>query len=283
MQNRWHLFLVAQRLWEVSSVKSIIAGSFLAEISFWASVGLLTAVTMYGFVNQALQEFVIRESSFETWEEILYVSLCLQISICKSAIGSKAIERSDFRQSKSIDVNNNVTNCSLAIDCIPWFLPCRKKANLDLGETGEFNQRRIYDDQNTFDLLRVASEVLGEHTTVSVYRICPLFRAPRGVSEFLRSRLLCVIILCENFHFLNSEVIIATLSITIRMGFNPTPNLRDLFGRPERTSVVVYIEFSTCKKFQRPVKINEWLSWTTKNVVVLLWMNTLLNKQTKIF
>lgn len=26
---------------------------------------------MYGFVNQALQEFVIRESSFETWEEIL--------------------------------------------------------------------------------------------------------------------------------------------------------------------------------------------------------------------
>jgi len=79
----------------------------LAEISFWASVGLLTAVTMYGFVNQALQEFVIRESSFETWEEIL------------------------------------------------------KKANLDLGETGEFNQRRIYDDQNTFDLLRVASEVLG--------------------------------------------------------------------------------------------------------------------------
>ena len=37
----------------------------------------------------------------------------------------------------------------------------RKKANLDLGETGEFNQRRIYDDQNTFDLLRVISEVLG--------------------------------------------------------------------------------------------------------------------------
>lgn len=36
-----------------------------------------------------------------------------------------------------------------------------KKANLDLGETGEFSQRRIYDDQNTFDLLRVASEVLG--------------------------------------------------------------------------------------------------------------------------
>lgn len=36
-----------------------------------------------------------------------------------------------------------------------------KKANLDLGETGEFNQRRIYDDQNTFDLLRVVSEVLG--------------------------------------------------------------------------------------------------------------------------
>lgn len=62
---------------------------------------------MYGFVNQALQEFVIRESSFETWEEIL------------------------------------------------------KKVNLDLGESGEFNQRRIYDDQNTFDLLRVVSEVLG--------------------------------------------------------------------------------------------------------------------------
>ena len=40
----------------------------------------------------------------------------------------------------------------------------RKKANIDLGETGEFNQRRIYDDQNTFDLLRVASEVLGEFT-----------------------------------------------------------------------------------------------------------------------
>lgn len=177
MQNKWHLFLVAQRLWEVSSVKSIIAGSFLAEISFWASVGLLTAVTMYGFVNQALQEFVIRESSFETWEEILYVYL--QISICKSAIGSKAVERSDFRQSKSIDVNNNVTDFSLAIDCIPWFLPRRKKANLDLGETGEFNQRRIYDDQNTFDLLRVASEVLGEYTTVSVYSICLLFRSPR--------------------------------------------------------------------------------------------------------
>lgn len=62
---------------------------------------------MYGFINQALQEYVIRESSFETWEEVL------------------------------------------------------KKANIDLGETGEFNQRRIYDDQNTFDLLRVASEVLG--------------------------------------------------------------------------------------------------------------------------
>lgn len=62
---------------------------------------------MYGFVNQALQEFVIRESSFETWNEIM------------------------------------------------------KKAHLDLGETGEFNQRRIYDDQNTFDLLRVVSEVLG--------------------------------------------------------------------------------------------------------------------------
>ena len=38
----------------------------------------------------------------------------------------------------------------------------RKKANFDLGETGEFNQRRIYDDQSTFDLLRVISEVLGK-------------------------------------------------------------------------------------------------------------------------
>ena len=43
----------------------------------------------------------------------------------------------------------------------------RKKANIDLGETGEFNQRRIYDDQNTFDLLRVASEVLGEYIVFS--------------------------------------------------------------------------------------------------------------------
>lgn len=35
--------------------------------------GLWGTSTMYGFVNQALQEFIIRESSFETWEEILYV------------------------------------------------------------------------------------------------------------------------------------------------------------------------------------------------------------------
>ena len=38
---------------------------------------------MYGFVNQALQEFVIRESSFETWEEILYVFVYIStLSVC---------------------------------------------------------------------------------------------------------------------------------------------------------------------------------------------------------
>ena len=58
---------------------------------------------MYGFVNQALQEFVIRESSFETWEEILYVYL--QICIIFVKISHKPIERGDIRQSKSIDVN----------------------------------------------------------------------------------------------------------------------------------------------------------------------------------
>lgn len=41
-------------------------------------------------------------------------------------------------------------------------LTCRKKANVDLGETNEFSQRRIYDDQNTVDLLRVVSETLGK-------------------------------------------------------------------------------------------------------------------------
>ncbi|PFX22669.1 guanylate cyclase soluble subunit beta-1-like [Stylophora pistillata] len=76
---------------------------------------------MYGFVNQALQDLVLRESSFGTWEEIL------------------------------------------------------KKANIDLGETGEFNQRRIYDDQNTFDLLRVASEVLGLSHNVILEKFGEIF------------------------------------------------------------------------------------------------------------
>lgn len=74
------------------------------------------------------------------------------------------------------------------IDCVPWSLPRRKKANLDLGETGEFSQRRIYDDQNTFDLLRVASEVLGEYTFVLVYMdVFARFSGHPGVSEFSRS------------------------------------------------------------------------------------------------
>lgn len=133
---------------------------------------------MYGFVNQALQEFVIRESSFETWEEILYVYL--QIGICKSTIGlNRSSEAADIHQSKKYWCQH-VKNFSLATDCVPWSLPRRKKANLDLGETGEFNQRRIYDDQNTFDLLRVASEVLGEYTLCLCTCICPLFRSPRG-------------------------------------------------------------------------------------------------------
>lgn len=46
-------------------------------------------------------------------------------------------------------------------------LKCRKKANVDLGETNEFSQRRIYDDQNTVDLLRVVSETLGK-----IYSTC---------------------------------------------------------------------------------------------------------------
>ena len=30
-----------------------------------------------------------------------------------------------------------------------------------LGESGEFHERRIYDDQNTFNLLNIAADVLG--------------------------------------------------------------------------------------------------------------------------
>lgn len=33
---------------------------------------------------------------------------------------------------------------------------------MDLGEANEFNERRIYDDQNTSDLLTIAVEVLGK-------------------------------------------------------------------------------------------------------------------------
>jgi hypothetical protein len=33
---------------------------------------------------------------------------------------------------------------------------------VDLGEANEFNERRIYDDQNTTDLLTIAVEVLGK-------------------------------------------------------------------------------------------------------------------------
>ncbi|EDO47084.1 predicted protein [Nematostella vectensis] len=36
-----------------------------------------------------------------------------------------------------------------------------EKANLDLGDSREFNERRIYDDQNTSDLLIVAEDVIG--------------------------------------------------------------------------------------------------------------------------
>lgn len=54
---------------------------------------------MYGFVNQALQEFVIRESSFETWEEILYVFVYI------SALSFASIERSGVPESNSIDVD----------------------------------------------------------------------------------------------------------------------------------------------------------------------------------
>ncbi|KAK3739118.1 hypothetical protein QZH41_010529, partial [Actinostola sp. cb2023] len=36
-----------------------------------------------------------------------------------------------------------------------------KKANVDLGDENEFNERRIYDDQNTTDVLTVAVDVLG--------------------------------------------------------------------------------------------------------------------------
>lgn len=43
-----------------------------------------------------------------------------------------------------------------------FFLPFyRKKANVDLGDEYEFNERRIYDDQNTTDLLTIAVDVLG--------------------------------------------------------------------------------------------------------------------------
>lgn len=41
------------------------------------------------------------------------------------------------------------------------FFIFRKRANVDLGEANEFNERRIYDDQNTSDLLTIAVEVLG--------------------------------------------------------------------------------------------------------------------------
>ena len=63
----------------------------------------------------------------------------------------------------------------------------RKKANIDLGETGEFNQRRIYDDQNTFDLLRVASEVLGEFTFCTCISL--LLRSQLGFQYYLSSDL----------------------------------------------------------------------------------------------
>lgn len=109
---------------------------------------------MYGFINQALQEFVIRESSFETWEEILWVFFRLILCcICHF----KAIAKSEFCQSTGDFI---MPVCAL-------YLHFRKKANVDLGETNEFMQRRIYDDHNTADLLRVASETLGK-----IYSTC---------------------------------------------------------------------------------------------------------------
>lgn len=52
---------------------------------------------MYGFVNQALQDFVLRESTFDTWEEILYVlktdfvciNFCISFETIKRCIRAK--------------------------------------------------------------------------------------------------------------------------------------------------------------------------------------------------
>ena len=38
----------------------------------------------------------------------------------------------------------------------------REKANIELGDSSGFNHRQIYNDQSTLNLLRVASEELGE-------------------------------------------------------------------------------------------------------------------------
>ena len=47
-----------------------------------------------------------------------------------------------------------------------------------LGESGEFHERRIYDDQNTFNLLNIAAVVLGKAVTL----------------------MLVVLIVCSNIH-----------------------------------------------------------------------------------
>ena len=169
MQSRWHLFFG-------------LAGSVECQVNYRrfafgrkSAFGHLSvcklAVTMYGFVNQALQEFVIRESSFETWEEILYVYL-------QNSHRLKPIERS-FRQSKSIDVK------------MSWIFPSRLIVYLDLCLVGR-KQISIWEKQENstsggYMMIKIHStywESLPKFLVSTQLCLCtciyPLFRSLRG-------------------------------------------------------------------------------------------------------